>query len=196
MSITKWSIDPTHTEITFKVKHLMITTVTGRFNEYSAEVETEGDNFHLANKIEFSADINSIDTGNEQRNAHLRSSDFFNVEKNPKLKFVGTKYEGKGEEAKLYGNLTIAGVTRPLVLDVEFGGIVKDPWGGERAGFNLKGKLSRKDFGMTYNAALEAGGVVVGDEVKINAEVELVKHTSSEDVKNDEFKKEVLEEQA
>lgn len=196
MSITKWSVDPTHTEITFKVKHLMITTVTGKFNEYGAEVETEGDEFHSAKKIEFSADINSIDTGNEQRNAHLRSSDFFNVEENPKLHFSGTKYVGNGDEAKLYGNLTIAGITKPLVLDVEFGGIVKDPWGGERAGFSIKGKLSRKDFGMTYNAALEAGGVVVGDEVKINAEVELVKQAAAENVKSDELNKEVLEAQA
>src|SRR5665213_1774409 len=184
MSLTKWSIDHAHSEITFKVKHLMITTVTGRVKEYGAELETEGDDFHSAKKIEFSADISSIDTGNEQRNAHLRSSDFFNVEENPKLHFSGTKYEGDGEEGKLYGNLTIAGITKPLVLDVEFGGIVKDPWGGERAGFNIKGKLSRKDFGMTYNAALEAGGVVVGDEVKINAEVELVKQVAEKDVDN------------
>ena len=182
MSLTKWSIDPTHTEITFKVKHLMITTVTGHFKEYTLSVETEGDDFHTAKKIEFSADINSIDTGNEQRNAHLRSSDFFNVEENPKLHFSGTKYEVKGDDAKLHGNLTIGGITKPLTLDVEFGGIVKDPWGGERAGFSIKGKLSRKDFGMTYNAALEAGGVVVGDEVKINAEVELVKQTVAEGI--------------
>ena len=192
MSLTKWSIDPTHTEITFKVKHLMITTVTGHFKEYTLSVETEGDDFHTAKKIEFSADINSIDTGNEQRNAHLRSSDFFNVEQNPKLHFSGTKYVGNGDEAKLYGNLTIAGVTKPLVLDVEFGGIVKDPWGGERAGFSIKGKLSRKDFGMTYNAALEAGGVVVGDEVKINAEVELVKQAAAEEATKEESKKEEL----
>ena len=182
MSLTKWSIDPTHTEITFKVKHLMITTVTGHFKEYTLSVETEGDDFHTAKKIEFSADINSIDTGNEQRNAHLRSSDFFNVEENPKLHFSGTKYEVKGDDAKLHGNLTIGGITKPLTLDVEFGGVVKDPWGGERAGFSIKGKLSRKDFGMTYNAALEAGGVVVGDEVKINAEVELVKQTVAEGI--------------
>jgi len=196
MSITKWSIDPTHSEITFKVKHLMITTVTGKFNKYSAEVETEGDDFHSAKKIEFRADINSIDTGNDQRNAHLRSSDFFNVEENPNLVFLGTKYVANGDEAKLYGNLTIAGVTKPLVLDVEFGGIIKDPWGGERAGFSIKGKLSRKEFGMTYNAALEAGGVVVGDEVKINAEVELVKQVVAEDIKSVNPKKEVLEAQA
>lgn len=183
MTKIKWSADPSHTEITFKVKHLMITTVTGQFKEYTVDVETEGDDFHTAKKIEFSANINSIDTGNEQRNAHLRSADFFNVEKNPKLYFSGKKYEVKGDEAKLHGDLTIGGITKPLTLDVEFGGIVKDPWGGERAGFSIKGKLSRKDFGMVYNAALEAGGVVVGDEVKINAEVELVKQVIKKEEK-------------
>lgn len=183
MSLTKWSFDPTHTEITFKVKHLMITTVTGHFKQYTLEVETDGDDFHTAKKIEFSADINSIETNNEQRNAHLRSADFFNVEQNPKLHFSGTKYEVKGDEAKLHGNLTIGGIKKPMTLDVEFGGLVKDPWGGERAGFTIKGKLSRKEFGMTYNAAMEAGGVVVGDEVKINADVELVKQVVEKLVK-------------
>ena len=181
MSLIKWSIDQTHSEITFKVKHLMISTVTGNFKEYTLSVETEGDDFHTAKKIEFAADINSIDTNNEQRNAHLRSADFFNAEQNPKLHFSGTKYEVKGDEAALHGNLTIGGITKPLTLNVEFGGVAKDPWGGERAGFTVKGKISRKDFGMTYNAALEAGGVVVGDEVKINAEVELVKQVNHEE---------------
>lgn len=175
MKTTKWGVDPVHTEITFKVKHLMITTVTGHFNEYTAEVETEGDDFNNVKKIEFAADINSIDTGNEQRNAHLRSADFFDVDNNPQLIFKGTKYEAKGDEAKLYGDLTIGGITKPVTLDVEFGGVVEDPWGGERAGFNIKGKLSRKEFGLIYNAVTEAGGVVVGDEVKINAEIQLVK---------------------
>jgi polyisoprenoid-binding protein YceI len=175
MSITKWAIDASHSEIIFKVKHLMITTVTGHFNKFNLEVETENDDFSTAKKIEFTADIDSIDTKNEQRNAHLRSADFFNVEQNPKLKFSGKKFVAKGDEIELYGELTIAGITKPLTLDVEFGGLAKDPWGGERAGFNVKGKLSRKEFGMTYNAAMEAGGVVVGDEVKINAEIELVK---------------------
>ena len=178
MNTTKWSADPAHTEITFKVKHLMITTVTGHFKDYKVNVETEGDGFNNVPKIEFTADINSIDTGNEQRNTHLRSADFFDLDNNPQLKFVGTKYELKGDEGKLYGDLTIAGITKPITLDVEFGGIIKDPWGGERAGFNIKGKLSRKEYGMKYNAALEAGGVVVGDEVKINAELELVKQAA------------------
>jgi polyisoprenoid-binding protein YceI len=181
MTTTKWGVDPVHTDITFKVKHLMITTVTGRFNQYTVDVETEGDDFSNTKKIEFTADINSIDTGNEQRNAHLRSADFFNVDKNSQLKFTGTKYEVNGDEGKLHGDLTIGGITKPITLDVEFGGIVKDPWGGERAGFNIKGKLSRKEFGLIYNAVTEAGGVVVGDEVKINADVQLVKQVEAKE---------------
>ncbi|MEO9003361.1 MAG: YceI family protein [Ginsengibacter sp.] len=175
MTLTKWTSDPVHTQITFKVKHLMITTVTGHFKQFDINVETEGDDFSKAKKIELTADVNSIDTGNEQRNTHLRSSDFFDVEKKSKLNFIGTKYEVNGDDGKLHGNLTIGAVTKPITLDVEFGGLVKDPWGGLRAGFELKGKLSRKEFGLIYNATLEAGGVVVGDEVKISAEVELVK---------------------
>lgn len=179
METTKWTIDPVHTEITFKVKHLMITTVTGHFKQFTAEIETEGEGFQNAKKIEFSADVNSINTGNDQRDIDLKSSAFFNLEQNPKVKFSGSKYEAKGDEAKLYGNLTIAGVTKPVILNVEFGGVIKDPWGGERAGFNIKGKLSRKEFGMTYNTIIEAGGVVVGDEVKIDAEVELIKQVAA-----------------
>lgn len=185
MSVTKWAIDAPHSEISFKVKHLMITTVSGHFNKFDLEVETGNDDFSTAKKVEFTADIDSIDTKNEQRNAHLRSADFFNIEQNPKLKFSGKKYVVEGDGGKLYGDLTIAGITKPIMLDVDFGGLVKDPWGGERAGFNVKGKLSRKEFGMTYNAALEAGGVVVGDEVKINAEIELVKQVRQLAVKEE-----------
>ena len=182
MTTTKWVGDSTHTVITFKVKHLMITTVTGHFKQFNIDVETEGDDFQTARKIEFSADVNSIDTGNAQRDTDLKSSAFFNLEQNPKVKFSGSKYEAKGDEAKLHGDLTIGGITKPVVLDVEFGGLIKDPWGGERAGFNIKGKLSRKEFGMTYNAVIEAGGVVVGDEVKIDAEVELIKQADTQEV--------------
>jgi polyisoprenoid-binding protein YceI len=173
MSFTKWSVDPTHSEISFKVKHLMISTVTGQFNKFSVDVETENNNFNSVKKIEFSADIDSIDTNNEQRNAHLKSADFFNAEQHPKVEFSGTDYEAK--TGKLHGNLSIGGITKPVTLDVEFGGQAKDPWGGERAGFTVTGKISRKEFGLTYNAVTEAGGVVIGDEIKINAEVQLVK---------------------
>ena len=173
MSVTKWSIDPVHSEILFKVKHLMISTVTGQFHKFDLNVETENNDFNSVKKIDFSADIDSIDTNNEQRNAHLKSADFFNAEQHPKIEFSGTNYEA--EEGRLQGNLSIGGITKPVTLDVEFGGQAKDPWGGERAGFTVTGKLSRKEFGLTYNAVTEAGGVVVGDEIKIIAEVQLVK---------------------
>jgi len=190
MSITKWAIDAVHSEISFKVKHLMISTVTGHFNKFNLEVETADDDFSSSKKIQFSADVDSIDTNNEQRNAHLRSADFFNVESHPQIKFSGTNYEANRDEAKLHGNLTIAGITKPITLNVDFGGLAKDPWGGERAGFTVTGKISRKDFGLTYNAATEAGGVVVGDEIKIFAEVQLVKQ-----VKVEAEKEELVEEE-
>ncbi|HEY8660883.1 MAG TPA: YceI family protein [Hanamia sp.] len=175
MSLTKWSLDPTHSEITFKVKHLMISTVTGHFNKFNLEVETENDDFIKAKKIEFTTDINSIDTNNEQRDAHLKSADFFNREKFPTLKFSGTKYDANGDEGKLHGELTIAGITKPLTLNVEFGGIVVDPYGQTKAGFTVTGKISRKEFGLTWNAVTETGSIVVSDDIKINAEIQLVK---------------------
>jgi polyisoprenoid-binding protein YceI len=181
MSITKWSLDPTHSEVNFKIKHLMIYTVTGQFKKFSLAGETETDDFNTAKKkIEFTADINSIDTNNEQRDAHLKSADFFNAEQHSQITFSGTKYEGKGEDGKLEGNLTIAGITKPVTLNVEFGGIVVDPYGQTKAGFTVTGKISRKDFGITYNAALETGGVMLGDDIKINAEVQLGKQIAEE----------------
>jgi polyisoprenoid-binding protein YceI len=168
--MTKWTIDPAHSEVGFKVKHLMINNVKGHFKSFSGEAETAGDDFKGA-KINFSADIASIDTGNEQRDQHLRSADFFSAEKNPKLTFVSKKFEGE----KLEGELTIAGVTKPVTLHVEFGGVAKDPWGNTKAGFTLTGKINRKDFGINWNAALETGGFMVSDDVVITSEVQLVK---------------------
>ncbi len=175
MSLTKWSLDPTHSEVSFKIKHLMISTVTGQFKKFNLAGETETDDFNTAKKIEFTADIDSIDTNNEQRDAHLKSADFFNAEQHSQIIFSGSNYEGEGEDGKLQGNLTIAGITKPITLNVEFGGIVVDPYGQTKAGFTVTGKISRKDFGITYNAALETGGVMLGDEIKINAEIQLVK---------------------
>jgi len=171
----QWKIDSTHSEILFKVKHLMITTVTGYFKNFNLDVETETKDFTAVNRIEFTADINSIDTNNAQRDAHLRSGDFFNAVDYSQLKFVGTKYEVTEDEATLFGDLTIRGITRPVKLKVEFGGIVVDPYGQTKAGFTVNGKISRKEFGLTWNAVTEAGSVVVSDEVKIHAEVQLVK---------------------
>jgi len=171
----KWQIDPTHSEIQFKVKHLMITTITGYFKNFDLKVETETDDFTTASDIVFTADIDSIDTNNAQRDTHLKSADFFNAEQFPQLQFVGKKYEAAGDEAKLHGELTISGVTKPVVLQVEHGGIVTDPYGQTIAGFTISGKISRKDFGLTWSAVTEAGSVVVSDEIKIHAEVQLVK---------------------
>ena len=171
----KWKIDTTHSEVQFKVKHLMITTVTGYFKQFDLEVETATDDFASTQRIEFTADINSIDTNNAQRDAHLKSADFFNAEAHNQIRFIGTKYDAQGDEATLEGELTIKDVTKPVTLNVEFGGIVVDPYGQTKAGFTVSGKISRKDFGLTWNAVTEAGQVVVSDEIKIHAEVQLVK---------------------
>ncbi|HYH14121.1 MAG TPA: YceI family protein [Flavisolibacter sp.] len=174
MAIT-WKIDPAHSEIQFKVKHLMITTVTGYFKTFDLEVETDTEDFNTATRIEFTADINSIDTNNQQRDTHLKSADFFDAETHSQLRFVGRKYEGGGDEAKLHGDLTIRGITKPVTVDVEFGGTVVDPYGQHKAGFTIKGKISRKEFGLTWNAVTEAGQVVVSDDIRLLAEIQLVR---------------------
>ncbi len=171
----QWKIDTTHSEIHFKVKHLMITTVTGSFKQFDLNVETETENFDSVKKLEFTALVSSIDTNNEQRDTHLKSADFFNIEEYPHLHFVGTKYEAGDDEAKLHGELTLKGVTKPVVLNVEHGGIVVDPYGQIKSGFTVSGKISRKEFGLTWNAVTEAGSIVVSDEIKLLAEVQLVK---------------------
>lgn len=175
MATTKWVIDPVHSEIQFKVKHLMITTVTGYFKSFNLEVETDGDDFTTASRIEFTADIDSINTNNEQRDTHLKSDDFFNAEQHKQLRFVGKKYEGSGEDYKLHGDLTIRDITKPVTLNVEYGGIVVDPYGQTKAGFTVDGKISRKEFNLMWNAVTEAGQVVVSDEIKLHCEVQLVK---------------------
>jgi len=172
---TQWKLDPTHSEIQFKVKHLMITTVTGYFKNFDLAVETANDDFITASKIEFTADINSIDTNNQQRDTHLKSADFFDADTYSQLRFVGSKYAANGDEAKLHGELTIKGVTKPLTVNVDFGGIVVDPYGQTKAGFTVSGKISRKEFGLTWNAVTEAGQVVVSDEIRIHGEIQLVK---------------------
>ncbi|MEO8852387.1 MAG: YceI family protein [Ginsengibacter sp.] len=186
MSLKKWSLDPAHSEVTFKVKHLMISTVTGHFNKISLVGETENDDFNSAKKIEFTADIDSIDTNNEQRDAHLKGADFFNIEKNPQIHFKGNHYEVSGGEGTLKGDLTIAGITKTINLNVEFGGVIVDPYGQTKAGFTITGKISRKDFGITYGSTLETGGVLLGDEIKINAEIQLIKQVNQE-VKEDQL---------
>ena len=181
MAIT-WKIDPAHSEIQFKVKHLMITTVTGYFKNFDLVVETETEDFNTARRIEFTADIDSIETNNAQRDTHLKSADFFDAENHSQLKFVGKNYDGNGEEIKLHGDLTIRGTTKPITLNVDFGGTVVDPYGQTKAGFTVSGKISRKEFGLVWGAVTEAGQVVVSDEIKIHCEIQLVKQNVAEPV--------------
>ncbi len=175
MAKTQWSIDPAHSEIHFKVKHMMITTVTGKFEKFTGGAETDGDDFEGAS-IHFSAETGSVNTNAPDRDTHLRSGDFFESEKYPNLSFQSTSMRKKSDdEYELTGNLTIKDVTKPITLKAEFGGVGKDPWGNTKAGFSLSGKIHRPDFGLTWNAALETGGLLVSEDVKLLAEVQLLK---------------------
>lgn len=170
-----YKIDPMHSEITFKVKHLMITNVTGNFKQFDASMEANAEDFSDA-KISFEADINSISTGNEQRDTHLKSDDFFSAEQFPKLSFTSTSFTHKGgSDYVLNGDLTIKGNTKPVSLNVEFGGRMTDFYGQDKAGFEISGKINRSEFGLTWSAVTEAGGVVVSDEIKLNLAVQMVK---------------------
>ena len=172
---TKWVIDPSHSEIAFKVKHLMISNVKGTFGEFEAQVLTDGSDFSTA-EINFSLKAASIDTGSADRDTHLRSADFFDAENFKELTFKATSFKPTGDDTfALSGDLTIKGISKPVKLEVEFGGLMSDPWGNEKAGFSINGKINRKDWGLNWNAALEAGGVLVGEEVRINCELELLK---------------------
>lgn len=172
--MSTWNIDPTHSEIQFKVKHLVISTVTGYFRSFNGTVETEGDSFEGA-KITFEADIDSVDTNNEDRDTHLKSDDFFNAEAYPKMKFESTSFKNTGgDNYELTGNMTIRDVTKEITLDVTHGGTVEDPYGQTKAGFELNGSLNRKEFGLKWSAVTEAGSVVVGDEVKLLMNVQVV----------------------
>jgi polyisoprenoid-binding protein YceI len=171
---TKWAIDPTHTEVQFKVKHLVISTVTGFFKKFSGSVESESEDFDGAN-VNFSLDVNSIDTNQADRDGHLKSPDFFSAEQHPTIDFTGSLTKVEGSEYTLDGALTIRGTTKAIVLTAELGGTMVDPWGNTKAGFEINGKLNRKDFGLNWNALTEAGGMVVSEEVKLHINVELAK---------------------
>ncbi|KAA9040944.1 YceI family protein [Ginsengibacter hankyongi] len=179
MTNIKWALDPIHSEVVFKIKHLMISTVTGQFKKFNVVAETGTDDFNTAKNIEFTADVESVDTNNEQRDGHLKSADFFNAEQYPQLKFTGKKYEVIDGEGTISGELTMHGITKPVTLKVEFGGVAKDPYGQTKAGFTVTGKISRKEFGLSWGAVTETGNVVLGDEVKINAEIQLVKQVEA-----------------
>jgi len=172
---TTWSVDPTHSHVEFAVKHLMISTVRGRFGDNKGTI-TYNESDPTKSKVEIEIGTSSIDTRTEQRDNHLRSPDFFDVEKYPSMKFVSKRIEGDiNGEFTIIGDLTIRDQTREVPLEAEFHGKTRDPWGGDRMGFEAKGKINRKEFGLTWNQALEAGGWVVGDDIKLAIEVELVK---------------------
>ena len=173
--MSTYKIDNAHSEVTFKVKHLMITNVTGSFTQFDATMTATTDDFSDA-KISFEADVNSISTNNEQRDGHLKSEDFFAAEKFPKLSFVSSSFKKLTDTAyTLNGDLTIRGITKPVQLAVEYGGTMTDPYGQVKAGFEIGGKISRKEFGLTWTATTEAGGIVVSDEVKLHLAVQMIK---------------------
>jgi polyisoprenoid-binding protein YceI len=175
MATEKWDIDLVHSSVGFSVRHMVVAKVHGQFTKWGGNLELDPEDL-TASKVDITIDAASIDTRDEKRDGHLRSGDFLEVEKQPNITFKSKLIEKKGSDAyRMMGSLSIRGVTRDVVLDVEFGGRAKDPWGGERMGFTAKTKIDRKDFGAKWNAALEAGGFVVGDTVDINIEIEAVK---------------------
>jgi polyisoprenoid-binding protein YceI len=174
MENMKWEIDPTHSEMLFKIKHLEIATITGRFDAISGTSEAE-ENFENS-VFSFTANVDSINTNDQKRDAHLKSADFFDAEKFPKITFYSTKFKRIGESTfELIGKLTIKEITKPTILKIKYGGTTIDPWGNTKAGLSLKGKINRRDFGLVWNATIEAGGFLVSDEVKISANIELLK---------------------
>ncbi|SEL70617.1 Polyisoprenoid-binding protein YceI [Chitinophaga rupis] len=176
MAVSKWVLDPAHSSIGFKIKHLMISSVSGHFTKFSLEAETEEEDFTTAKAV-FTADTASVSTGNDDRDRHLRSPEFFDDHAFPKITFVPKKFESVDNDGSynVTGDLTIRDVTKSITVGVEFGGVVKDPWGNTKAGFTVSGKINRKDFGLNWSAVTEAGGLVVGDDVRIHCEIELVK---------------------
>jgi len=175
MASTTWNLDTAHSEVTFKVKHLVISTVSGKFKNFSSAVSSEGDDFSTA-KISFELESASIDTGMDMRDDHLRGDDFFNAETFPKIIFTASAIRQiNGSDHEIDGQLTIRDVTKPITLKAEFGGIAKDPYGQIKAGFEVEGKIKRQEYGLTWNAMTEAGGAVVSDEVKFQANVQYIK---------------------
>lgn len=165
-----WVIDNTHSEISFKVRHLMISNVTGYFREFDGALYSDSENL-LDGKFSFAAKIDSIDTNQKDRDAHLKSADFFDMESYPELKFESTEFK----DGKLHGTITIRGNSQPIALDVDFNGVVQDGYGQTKAGFEIEGALNRKDFGLNYSSITEAGGVVVGDKVRLFANIQFTK---------------------
>lgn len=174
---TNWVLDPTHSELMFTVKQLVISTVTGRFKKFNVAVEMEGEDLTGLRSSRLTAGLRYIDTNSKQRDNHLRSDDFFNADKFKQLVFESTRYEGDSSGGNLYGDLTIRDITKSIVLEIEAGGIRIDPYGKTNARFIVNGKFDRKEFGLMWNAITEAGGFLVGDEVKIHAEIQLIRQS-------------------
>jgi polyisoprenoid-binding protein YceI len=176
MATVNWIADASHSEIGFKVKHLMISHVKGNFGEFTVNA-TSDDNDFSKSEISFSAKIASINTSNEQRDGHLKSADFFDADNHPTMDFKSTSISGfdGSSDFQIHGDLTIRGQAHPVTLDAEFGGVVNDPWGNTKAGFTLSTKINRKHWGLVWNAPTETGGLLVGEEVKIHIDLELAK---------------------
>lgn len=173
MSTTKWVVDPMHSEVQFKIKHLVISTVTGAFNNFSGEVESVGETFEDAN-IQFSLEVDSIDTNQTMRDDHLKSAEFFDVAQFPTITFKSSSFKKlKGDDYQLNGQLTIRDITKDVVLNAEFGGSAKDFYGNTKSGFEVTGKINRKEFGLTYSAVTETGGIALGDDIKLIANIQL-----------------------
>ena len=174
MATTKWVLDPMHSEVQFKVKHLVISTVSGFFKSFEGELITENEDFTGA-EIDFSLDVNSIDTTQPQRDEHLKSAEFFDAATYPKISFKSTSFTADGDDYKLAGNLTIKDVTKPVTLAVEYGGSAGDFYGNTKAGFEVTGKINRKEFGLTWDGVTEAGSIVVGEDIKLIMNIQFAK---------------------
>jgi polyisoprenoid-binding protein YceI len=176
MATTKWVLDPSHSEVEFKIKHLMISTVTGTFSSFATDITTE-DEYLATAKVTVTVDVASIDTKNEQRDGHIKSADFFDAAKYPQMKFILTKIDNVDNDGSydIHGDLTIREITKNVKLAVEFGGVIKDPWGATRAGLTVSGKINRKDFGLSWHMTTDTGGIVLGDDVRVHVALELVK---------------------
>ncbi len=172
----KWVIDPAHSELGFKIKHLMISNVKGVFRSFEASIYTTGDDFMTA-EVDCTLDTSSVETGSPERDKHLKGPDFFDAENYPQISFLANSYENVDNDGsyELWGDLTVRDITKRIKLDVEFGGVIKDPWGNEKAAFTINGKINRKDWGLVWNTAMETGGVLVSEEVRISCEVQLMR---------------------